>query len=102
MTRTILKTISRGRRALLLATALACALLPAPAAAHFVFVPVSDARGVAARLRARHGVGARVFDGLPTAVPALAASGGSALRLNAGSDDVQQRVLDALAAELGR
>jgi putative copper export protein/methionine-rich copper-binding protein CopC len=34
MTRTILKTISRGRRALLLAAALACALLPVPAAAH--------------------------------------------------------------------
>jgi putative copper export protein/methionine-rich copper-binding protein CopC len=34
MTRTILNTISRGRRALLLAAALACALLPAPAAAH--------------------------------------------------------------------
>ncbi|HEX6369569.1 MAG TPA: CopD family protein [Longimicrobium sp.] len=34
MTRTLSKTISRGRRALLLAAALACALLPAPAAAH--------------------------------------------------------------------
>ncbi|HEU4883395.1 MAG TPA: copper resistance protein CopC, partial [Longimicrobium sp.] len=34
MTRTILNTISRGRRALLLAAALACALHPAPAAAH--------------------------------------------------------------------
>lgn len=34
MTRTILDTISRGRRVLLLAAALACALVPAPAAAH--------------------------------------------------------------------
>lgn len=34
MTRNHPKTISRGRRALLLAAALACALLPAPAAAH--------------------------------------------------------------------
>ncbi len=34
MTLTFLKTITRGRRALLLAAALACALLPAPAAAH--------------------------------------------------------------------
>jgi putative copper export protein/methionine-rich copper-binding protein CopC len=34
MTRNIHNTISRGRRALLLAAALACALLPAPAAAH--------------------------------------------------------------------
>lgn len=73
---------------------------PAPAAAHFVFVPVPDARAVAGRLRARHGVGVRVFDGLPTTVPALAASGGSALRLNAGPDEVQRHVLAALAAEL--
>ncbi|GJG86107.1 putative phenylalanine aminotransferase [Gemmatimonadetes bacterium T265] len=75
---------------------------PAPAAAHFVFVPVPDARAVAGRMRARHGVGVRVFDGLPAAVPALAASGGAALRVNAGPDAVQQRVLAALAAELGR
>lgn len=34
MTRTFLKTMNRGRRALLLAAALACTLVPAPAAAH--------------------------------------------------------------------
>ncbi|HEX2210912.1 MAG TPA: CopD family protein [Longimicrobium sp.] len=34
MTLNLLKTISRGRRALLLAAALACAILPSPAAAH--------------------------------------------------------------------
>ncbi|HEY0776490.1 MAG TPA: histidinol-phosphate transaminase [Gemmatirosa sp.] len=80
----------------------ALGLAPAPAAAHFVFVPVPDARAVAARLRARHGVGVRVFDGLPTTVPTLAASGGAALRLNVGPREVQRRVLDALAAEIAR
>ena len=79
----------------------ALGLAPAPSTAHFVFVPVADARGVAGRLRARHGVGVRVFDALPTAVPALRASGGAALRLNVGPDDVQARVLAALGAELG-
>ncbi len=78
----------------------ALGLEPAPAAAHFVFVPVPAARAVAGRVRARHGVGVRVFDGLPTRVPALAASGGAALRLNVGPDHVQRRVLDALAAEI--
>lgn len=74
----------------------ALGLDPAPAAAHFVFVPIPDAAAVAARLRAR-GVSVRVFAGLPTAVPALAASGGSAFRLNAGPEPVQQAFLAALA-----
>lgn len=77
-------------------------LAPAPSAAHFTFVPVPGARALAERLRARHGVGVRVFDGLPQQVPALRASGGAALRLNAGPDAVQEAVLAALAAELGR
>jgi hypothetical protein len=42
-----------------------------------------------------------VFTGLPTDVPALAASGGAALRLNAGPEAVQQALLDALGAVLG-
>ena len=78
----------------------ALGLEPAPAAAHFAFVPVPDAAGVAAALRAR-GVATRVFAGLPTEVPALAASGGSALRLNAGPEPVQQALLAALAEVLG-
>jgi putative copper export protein/methionine-rich copper-binding protein CopC len=45
MTRTFLKTINRGRRALLLAAALACALLPAPAAAHTRVERASPADG---------------------------------------------------------
>jgi histidinol-phosphate aminotransferase len=89
-----------AQRDRLLAGLRALGLDPAPAAAHFVFVPVPDAAGVAARLRAR-GVAARVFTGLPTDVPALAASGGAALRLNAGPEAVQQALLDALGAVLG-
>ena len=79
----------------------ALGLDPAPAASHFVFVPVPDAAAVAARMR-RRGVAARVFTGLPAAVPALAASGGAALRLNAGPEPVQQALLAALGEALGR
>jgi histidinol-phosphate aminotransferase len=82
----------------------ALGLTPAPSAAHFVFVPVPRAREVAERLRVRHDVGVRVFTGLPTtlpqAVPALVASGGEGLRLNAGPDAVQRAFLDALASVL--
>ncbi len=77
----------------------ALGLDPAPAAAHFVFVPVPGAPAVAARLRAR-GVAVRVFDGLPTAAPALAASGGAALRLNAAPEPAQQAFLAALGEVL--
>lgn len=77
----------------------ALGLDPAPAAAHFVFVPVPNAPAVAAALRTR-GVGARVFTGLPLEVPALAASGGAALRLNAGPDAVQHAFLTALGEVL--
>ena len=77
-------------------------LAPAPGAAHFVFVPVPDARHVAVALRERHDVGVRVFGGLPTAVPALAASGGEALRVNVGPDALLDRFVSALAAVLAR
>lgn len=70
-------------------------LTPSPSVANFVFVPVRDARGVSAAMRAR-GVGVRVFAGMPTAVPALAASGGDGLRLAVGPDAVQRALLDAL------
>ena len=78
----------------------ALGLEPAPSAAHFTFVPVPDARAVAEALRTRFDVGVRVFAGLPTAVPALAASHGEGFRLNAGPEPVQRRLLDALAAVL--
>ena len=67
-------------------------------------MPVPRAREVAERLRTRFDVGVRVFTGLPTAlpkaVPALAASLGEGLRLNAGPEPVQRAFLDALAAVL--
>jgi histidinol-phosphate aminotransferase len=78
----------------------ALGLAPAPSAAHFVFVPVADARALAERLRARHDVGVRVFTGMPDAVPALAATRGEGLRLNVGPDALQEALLAALAAEL--
>ncbi|AHG88809.1 histidinol-phosphate aminotransferase [Gemmatirosa kalamazoonensis] len=77
----------------------ALGLSPSPSVANFTFVPVRDAAAVAARLRAR-GVGARVFRGLPRVVPALAASGGDALRLAVGPEPVQRALLDALADAL--
>jgi histidinol-phosphate aminotransferase len=77
----------------------ALGLTPSPSVANFVFAPVADAAGVAARTRAR-GVGARVFRGLPTVVPALAASGGEALRLAVGPDAVQEALLGALGEAL--
>ena len=92
-----------AQRARLEAGLRALGLEPAPSAAHFTFVPVPDGRRVAEALRAR-GVGVRVFAGLPAAlpeaVPALARSGGVGFRLNAGPDDAQQALLDALRAVL--
>ena len=81
----------------------ALGLEPAPSVANFAFVPVPGARAVADALR-KKGVGVRVFDGLPTAlpaaVPALAASGGAGLRLAAGPERIQRALLDALAEVL--
>jgi len=77
----------------------ALGITPSPSAANFVFAPVPDAAAVAARVRAR-GVGARVFRGLPRVAPALAASGGEALRLAVGPDDVQDALLRALGEAL--
>ena len=70
-------------------------LEPAPSIANFAFVPMRDARDVAARMRARD-VGVRVFTGMPTTVPALAASGGDGLRLGAGPDAMLATLLTAL------
>jgi histidinol-phosphate aminotransferase len=92
-----LAVAQRGR---LVAALRALGLEPAPSAAHFVFVPVPRARALAERLRARHDVGVRVITGMPTVVPALARSGGEALRLNVGPEPVQRALLDALAAVL--
>ena len=82
-------------RARLVAALRALGLAPAPSDANFVFVPVPRAAATAARLRER-GVAVRVFTGLPTAVPALAASGGDAFRIAAGPWPVMARLLAAL------
>jgi histidinol-phosphate aminotransferase len=74
-------------------------LVPSPSVSNFVFVPVPNARDVAARLRAR-GIGVRVFTGMPTAVPALAASGGEGFRIAVGPDTMMDALLDGLAAVL--
>ena len=91
-----------AQRDALVAAVRALGLEPAPGAAHFVFVPLADARGAAAELRARFDVGVRVFTGLPTtlpaAVPALARAGGEGLRLNVGPAAVQDRLVEALTA----
>ena len=87
--------LAAAQRARLEAGLRALGLDPAPSAAHFTFVPVPNGQAVAESLRAR-GVGVGVFAGLPREVPALAASGGVGLRLNAGPDPMQRAFLDAL------
>ena len=84
-----------ANRERLLAGLRALGLAPAPSDANFVFVPVAGAAAVAARLRERS-VAVRVFTGLPTAVPALAASGGEAFRLAVGPWPTMERLLAAL------
>jgi hypothetical protein len=57
---------------------------------------------VAARCARGTTWGVRVFAGLPTAVPALAASGGEALRLNVGPDALLDRFVAASAGRCSR
>ena len=71
-------------------------LAPLPSAANFLFVPTARARLLASALRKR-GVLVRAFTGLPTALPALAAAGGAALRIGIGPWEMMQPVLDGLA-----
>ncbi len=69
-------------------------LSPAPSSANFVFVPLPNARRVAAAMRAR-GVAVRPF-GVRELSPALEASGGSALRIAVGPADAMKKTLAAL------
>ncbi len=62
------------------------ALAPLPSAANFLLLPVSDAVGVASRLRAR-GVAVRPFVDLPSI--------GDALRISVGPWEMMQAFLDA-------
>jgi histidinol-phosphate aminotransferase len=74
----------------------ALGLVALPSAANFVFVPTARA-GVIGRLLRTRGVLVRAFAGLPTDLPALAASGGAALRIGVGPWPMMQALLDALA-----
>jgi histidinol-phosphate aminotransferase len=67
----------------------------AESAANFVFAPMRDARGVAARMRDL-GVRVRAFSGLTPASQALARTHGDALRISVGPWDEVQAALDAL------
>ena len=74
-------------------------LAPAPAAGNFLFVPIARAQAIAAAM-CRRGVLVRALSGLPQDVPALAATGGDALRIGVGPWEAMERVLDALAEAL--
>jgi histidinol-phosphate aminotransferase len=67
---------------------------PAPAAGNFLFVPVPRAQAVAEGMR-RRGVLVRALSELPQDVPALAATGGEALRIGVGPWEAMERVLGA-------
>lgn len=67
---------------------------PAPPAGNFLFIPVAQARAIADGMR-RRGVLVRALSGLPHDIPALAASGGEALRIGVGPWDAMEQVLDA-------
>ncbi len=71
---------------------------PLPSAANFLCVPCRDAAGVAARMLGR-GFALRVLRQLPPITPALAASGGSALRIAVGPWDAMERLLVGLQLE---
>lgn len=68
---------------------------PAPAAGNFLFVPIARAQAIAEAM-GRRGVLVRAFSGLPQDIPALAATGGEALRIGVGPWDAMEQVLDAL------
>ena len=73
----------------------ALGVAPAPAAGNFLFVPIARAQSVAEGMR-RRGVLVRALSGLPQDVPALAATGGDALRIGVGPWETMERVLGAL------
>ena len=70
-------------------------LEPVPSSANFVFVPLANAVRRARAMR-ELGVAVRAYSHLPAVVPALAASGGEALRITVGPWPEIERALDAL------
>jgi histidinol-phosphate aminotransferase len=74
-------------------------MTPLPSAANFVFVPVAGAPRLASALATR-GVSVRAFTGLRSAVPALQATQGDALRITVAPPAETLVLLDALDAAL--
>jgi len=72
---------------------------PAPPAGNFLFVPIARAQATAEAM-CRRGVLVRALTDLPQDIPALAATGGEALRIGVGPWDAMDRVLDAFAEAL--
>jgi histidinol-phosphate aminotransferase len=70
-------------------------LFPAPAGGNFLFVPIAHA-GPIAEAMCRRGVLVRALSGLSQDIPALAATGGQALRIGVGPWEMMERVLEAL------
>jgi histidinol-phosphate aminotransferase len=77
----------------------AIGLTALPSAANFLLVPVSRAGRVAAYLRERD-VAVRPFVKLPQLSPALAASGGDALRITVGPQDMMEALIALLEEAL--
>jgi histidinol-phosphate aminotransferase len=87
-------TLAMESRARLTTDLRALGFAPAPAAGNFLFVPVARAQAIAEEM-CRRGVLVRALTGLPRDIPALAATGGEALRIGVGPWDAMERVLDA-------
>jgi histidinol-phosphate aminotransferase len=92
-------SLAMENRARLATELRALGFAPAPAAGNFLFVPVARAQAIARRM-CRRGVLVRALSGLPRDIPALAATGGEALRIGVGPWDAMERVLDAFAEAL--
>jgi histidinol-phosphate aminotransferase len=92
-------SLAMENRARLATELRALGFAPAPAAGNFLFVPVARAQAIARRM-GRRGVLVRALSGLPRDIPALAATGGEALRIGVGPWDAMERVLDAFAEAL--
>ena len=92
-------TLAIENRARLASALRALGFAPAPAAGNFLFVPVTRAQAIAEGMRGR-GVLVRALSGLPRDIPALAATGGDALRIGVGPWDAMERVLDAFVEAL--
>ena len=86
---------ARAARARLIHALRGRGLAPLASAANFVLVPLDGAKRVAEEMH-RAGVGVRAFGALPTVSPALAATGGDALRITVAPVHEMDAALDAL------